>query len=199
MSGFMAGINYKQSAKKEISEEKIKFIELDISKSDEKIIKYRENLHTEKLNLESNLIRETSQQNINKRNKILTQNIAIEQPELTIKQRDLKIQRTYEGLASDKYKKILLEQECSTIDYGIEEILSQNEFTFTKSHLQEKCGIEEDETENEHKGIYINHTESRTGQDQYTGQEISLHTTKRKNLAMSIETESIPETNITAD
>ncbi|RIB08795.1 hypothetical protein C2G38_2210699 [Gigaspora rosea] len=152
-------ISYKQSAKKEIFEEEIKFIKLDISKSDEMKIKYKKNSYTGKLNLELNPIRETFQQNINKRNKILTQDIAIEQTELTIKQRNLKIQETYEESASDKYKKTLLEQECGTIDYGIEEILSQNESSFTKSHSQEGYGMEKDKTEDGHKDIY-NYTET---------------------------------------
>ncbi|RIB29746.1 hypothetical protein C2G38_2154557 [Gigaspora rosea] len=160
----------RQLAKKEISEKKIKFIELDISKSDATKIKYEDNSHTRKINLELNLIRETSQQNINKGNNIRIQDTAIEQTELTIKQRDLKIQRTHKGLASDKYKKILLEQECGTIDYGIEEILSQNEFISEESHLQEGYRMEEDKTKDGHKDIYINHTESRNGQGQNTEQ-----------------------------
>ncbi|RIB02356.1 hypothetical protein C2G38_2228045 [Gigaspora rosea] len=169
----------RQSAKKEISEEKIKFIELDISKSDEARIKYRGNSLTGKLNLEINPIREIAQQNINKRNKTLTQDTAIEQTELTIKQRDLKIQGMHERSASDKYKKILLEQEY-------------------KKHSQEGYRKEEDKTEVGQKDIYINYIDSGNSQDQYTEQGISLHTTKRKNPAKDIETESIPEMKITA-
>ncbi|RIB28755.1 hypothetical protein C2G38_2157082 [Gigaspora rosea] len=71
-------------------------------------------------------------------------------------------------LATEKTE--LIKQECGTLDYRIKEILNQN-----GSKLS-------------------NPIPSEGGQDQYTEQNNSLHTTKMKNSNIDIETKSIPET-----
>ncbi|RIB06829.1 hypothetical protein C2G38_2216116 [Gigaspora rosea] len=110
---------------------------------------------------------------------------------------NLEIQISHEGSASDKYKKILLEQEYGIMDYGIEKILSQNECTSSESQFQEEDIMKENKIEVVYTSELSNLILSRSGQDQYTEQDISLHTTKKKNSDMDIETD-IPETNIAA-
>ncbi|RIB00423.1 hypothetical protein C2G38_2256699 [Gigaspora rosea] len=100
-------------------------------------------MHTERNKPEPNPFKEDTQQNTHKGNNSITQYIATEKKEFSNKQGNLETQKLHEGSALDKYKKILLEQECGTLDYGIKEILKQNESISSGSQLQKEDIMED--------------------------------------------------------